>query len=692
MNILQVLPELNLGGVETGTVDLATSLVKLEHKAVVVSCGGELVSELKKRGVKHYLLDIHRKLPLNLFKNIRELVNIIRQENIDIVHARSRAPAWAGYFAARRTNIPFVTTCHGYYSTHLFSSVMGWGKLVIVPSQIIGRHQMEDFGVPFSRIRYIPRSVNLDRFKFKGPQDKSRSEFIVGIIGRITPLKGHIYFLRAMSKVMRNIPDVKIWIVGETSRGKERYREEVDVLVKHMNLSSSVEFLGRQRDIPHILHQLNLLVVPTITEEAFGRVIIEAQAAGVPVVATRVGGIVDIIDDGVNGLLVPAKDIQAMSEAIIKILRDIKLAKNLAVCGRKSVEKKFTLKQMVDSTLKVYQEARQPNILIIKFSAIGDVILSIPAIRALRNKYPGGKITCLTSKKAEEVLSRCPYIDELVIVDFKFKDKGILRLLRLAKILRGRCPDLCIDLQNNRRSHLLSFLSFAPHRYGYNNKKFSFLLNHKIDLPDVALAPVEHQSKILEMLDVTSYDKRLELWFGKEDKEYIDNLLSTEWVTRQQKLVGINISASNRWKTKRWPAKFIVKFSELLMAQDIRLILTGQESELYLARDIFRISKAKSIVTCGKTSVNQLASLIKRCSVYVSCDSAPLHIASSVNTPFVALFGPTDPLRHLPPADKSVLIRKDLSCSPCYKPDCSDIKCMHQISPEEVFAAVKELL
>ncbi|MDP1853338.1 MAG: lipopolysaccharide heptosyltransferase II [Candidatus Omnitrophota bacterium] len=692
MNILQVLPELNVGGVETGTVDLSVSLVKRGHKSIVASSGGELALEIEKQGVKHYTLDLRNKSPLVIFRNTKKLSGIIRGEKIEIVHARSRAPAWSAFFAARMCGIPFITTCHGYYSQHLFSCVMGWGKLVIVPSNIIGKHEMNDFGVPFDRIRHIPRSVDIEKFKFNGPQEKSRTDFVVGIIGRITPIKGHTYFLKAMSKVVRRVPNVKIWIVGETAKGKDNYREEIDVLIKRLGLSPNVEFLGKQRDVPHILNQLNILVASTITEEAFGRVIIEAQSAGVPVVATRVGGVVDIVDDGVNGLLVAPRDIQAMAQAIIKIMEDINLAKNLAAAGRKNVSEKFTLEQMVEKTLKVYEEAVKPNVLIIKLSALGDVILSIPAIRALRDKYPMSKITCLTSKDCEEVISRCPYIDELIVYDSKFKDKGIFGIFRIAKVLRERCPDICIDLQNNKKSHLFSFLSLAPNRYGYDNRKFSFLLNHKVALPKGPLVPLEHQGKIMEMLGVSFYDKKLELWPTKDDEERVGVFLKNEWLKAGQKLVGINISSSVRWQTKRWPAKFIVKLSELFIADDIRLILTGLEKDLDLARDIATNSKAKPVIACGKTSLNELACLIKRCNAYISCDSAPLHIAASMQTPFVALFGPTDPLRHLPPSDKSMLLRRNLPCSPCYKPDCKDVKCMSEITPEEVFMAAKKLL
>lgn len=711
MNILQVVPELDLGGVETGTVDMALSLAKLGHKSVVASSGGELAGTLQKAAVTHYSLDVRTKSPILMLRNIRVLYNIIKKEKIDLVHARSRVPAWPAFFAARLARVPFITTCHGYYSRHLFSFVMGWGKLVIVPSNVIGRRQIKDFGVPFNRVRYIPRSVDIEKFKFKSPREKDRLEPIVGIIGRISPIKGHIYFLRAMAKVARHIPHIKIWIIGDAGRGKEAYKEEIDVFIKRLGLSANVEFLGKQRDIPHILNQLNLIVVPTVGEEAFGRVIIEAQAAGVPVVASRVGGIVDIIEDGVNGLLVPPRDPQAVADKAVQILRDTNLAVALAASGRKSVEDKFTLTQMVGATIKVYEEAMSKNILVIKLSAIGDVILSTPALRAIRAEFPKAKIACLTSKECGEILLRSPYIDELIIADFKFKDKGIKGLLKLAKNLRERALDLCVDLQNNRKSHLLSFLSLAPDRYGYDNKKFSFLLNHKAALPKGDISPVEHQAKILEALGIAAYGKKLELWPQDDDRKYIDDLLNSEWIKPAQKLVGINISASRRWGSKLWPVKNVLRLNDLLASEDMRLVITGEERDLSLAQDIFQHAKVKPVIACGKTTLNQLACLIKRCSVYISGDSAPLHIASSMNTPFIALFGPTEPSRHLPPSDKFTLIRKHLPCSPCYKPECPESKgrfarflswrkggsfepamCMLSIAPEEVFAAVKKLL
>ena len=137
MNILQVLPELNVGGVETGTVDFSQYLIENGHKSVVVSAGGELVKDLESSGGIHYQLPVDKKSLPTIVRMINELARVIKKEDIEIVHARSRVPAWACFFACRKTGVKFITTCHGYYATHFFSRVMGWAKLIIVPSQVI---------------------------------------------------------------------------------------------------------------------------------------------------------------------------------------------------------------------------------------------------------------------------------------------------------------------------------------------------------------------------------------------------------------------------------------------------------------------------------------------------------------------------------------------------------------------------
>ena len=695
MNILQILPELNVGGVETGTLDLAKYLVRLGHKAVVVSNGGELVKELESNGAIHYQLPVHKKSIVSIIKMIPQLAAIIKKENIDIVHARSRVPAWAAFFACRRTNTVFITTCHGYYKKHPFSFVMGWAKRVIVLSNVIARHMIDDFNVPYERIALVPRSVDLERFIYLSPDKKRNGTFNVGIIGRITPLKGHLHFIKAMAKAARVIPSLKIWIVGDAPSSRQAYKEEIQVLVKRLGLGQCTEFLGTQRDIPGILSQLDLLVLSTVTHEAFGRVIVEAQAAGVPVVATEVGGVVDIIENGHTGLLVPPADSGSMSEAVIRIFQDKAFAVSLAENAYKKVKEKYSVELMVKNTLDVYKSALSNfKILIIKFSSLGDIILSTAALRAIREKFPANyKINFLIEESFRDVLSRCPYIDELLVVDFKNKDKGLRGVWRLARQLRKQNFDIVIDLQNNRKSHLLSFLTLAKNRYGYNNKKLGFLLNRGVKDGGQPIDPVTHQFKILNLLGIELKQPHLELWPSKEDQAYIDDLLTQEWLSVNQKIIGLNLSASQRWLAKSLPQAHIMKLCEELGRKDFRVVITGTENDFSRAQELTnQIKNAKLINACAKTTVNQLACLIQRCAVYISVDSSPMHIAAAMDVPFVALFGPTDPRRHLPPAKKFVLIRKDLPCSPCYKPKCQTKKCMELIKPQEILEAIEKLL
>ncbi|MBI4308890.1 MAG: GT4 family glycosyltransferase PelF, partial [Candidatus Omnitrophica bacterium] len=371
MNILQILPELNVGGVETGTVDFAKYLTAQGHKSIVVSAGGALAAELEQSGSRHYTLPVHRKNIFTILRCAHALAGIIKAEGIDIVHARSRVPAWAAFLACRRTQAAFVTTCHGYYAPHPLGRPMGWGKRVIAISQVIGRHMVQDFKVPPEFVRVIPRSVDLSKFQIDRAAKPMGAPKMIAMVGRITPLKGHPYFLKAMAQVVRQMPDVKIQIIGDVPAGKKPYKDELILLAKRLGLANHVEFLGNRRDVPQLLSQSDCLVLSTVTQEAFGRVILEAQAAGVPVVATKVGGVVEIIDDGDTGLLVMPKDPGAMAKAVLRLLGDRILAQKIVEQAQKRIDERYTIKHMAEATCEVYKEILQSmHILIVKLTSI----------------------------------------------------------------------------------------------------------------------------------------------------------------------------------------------------------------------------------------------------------------------------------------------------------------------------------
>jgi lipopolysaccharide heptosyltransferase II len=701
MNILQILPALDIGGVERGTADFARYLTLNGHKSVVVSGGGRLVRRLDEVGARHYRLPVGRKSPLTVVLMAKRLCEIIKKENIDIVHARSRVPAIIGFIAARITNRTFITTAHGYYNMHLPSRAMSWGRYVIVASRDMARHMIEDFGTPHERVKLIPRGVDLNEFKFKRgdeiEKDKhvKRKDFTVGIISRITPLKGHTDFLRAVSIVARTIPALKVLIVGDVPPSKTRYREELELLTRRLGISNIVNFIGSREDISDILSQLDVLVLPTKTPEAFGRVIIEAQAVGVPVVASKIGGIIDIIRDGENGLLSFPGDPHSIADAILKLFKDKTLASSIILNARKSVEKEYSLNTMAEKTLEVYREALSlKKILVIKIGALGDVILSIPSLKAIRKKFPDATIKVLVGLSSSDILSGCPYINERIVYDPNLRDARFKGLMKIASRLRKEDFDIVIDLQNNKKSHLLSYLSSASLRYGYDNGKWSFLLNRRVKDIKTPLEPVEHQFRTLKLLGIEKADEKLELWLPKEDEKWARNFLEENWLDSKQALIGINIGASKRWQSKRWDTAYIAELcDELAGRHNIRTLITGTDEDITRAREITKTSNSKPIISVGKTDILRLASLIKRCKVYITTDSAPLHIAASMGVPFIALFGPTNPKRHIPKVKTCKTLKSNIKCSPCYKPNCrKNNLCMKRIKVGDVLATAEELL
>ena len=189
-------------------------------------------------------------------------------------------------------------------------------------------------------------------------------------------------------------------------------------------------------------------------------------------------------------------------------------------------------------------------------------------------------------------------------------------------------------------------------------------------------------------------DLKLELFPSHKDEAYVQELLDSEWLSDGQVFVGLNISASAKWPSKNWPLEHMVKLCDILGSKNIRVILTGENKDKPLSRKLISKARSKPASFVGKTNILQLAALIKRCQVYISPDSAPLHVAAGMQVPIIAFFGPTDPRRHMPPADKSVILYKSMKCSPCYSGTCkiNTHACMNEILPEEVARKVMSFI
>jgi lipopolysaccharide heptosyltransferase II len=618
------------------------------------------------------------------------LRKIIQEERVDIVHAQSRMPAWVAYFACKATPATFISSCHGYYSQHFFSKVMGYAKKVIVISRIIGRHMVDNLGVDPQKIHLVYRGVDLSIYNYDSHKyDQIKDTLKIVNIARITPIKGQEDFIKAISIVVKQRPNIQAWIVGGVDKAKERYATKLHNLINKLGLKDKVKFLGERKDINSILSQSDILVLSTRVPEAFGRVIIEAGAVGVAVCAPQTGGIAEIIEHKKDGLLFSYADQNSMAQAITNLIDEPNLMREYSINLRRKVEEKFSLLRMARETRDVYQKALvDKKILVIKLGGLGDLILATASLRALREKFPAAKISLLIDKHLSPIIKNCPYIDELILYERKKR-----KISQLISGLKKKDFDISIDFKNSNFTHLIAYLSNIPCRYGFSKGLDGFLLNNPLRLsPNLNEEPVKQQFRILEKLGISNFNDGLELWTESKEDIFIEKVLQEKGVSRGDQIIGLSIGASPQWPTKNWPLENFVNLSQQLILRGFKVALLGGDC---LKEKAGAFPEDKNIINfMGETTLRELVSLIKRLAVLVTPDSAPLHIASAVNTKIVALFGPTDPQRHSPPADKIKVLVKHIDCQPCYKRRCphkDKMACLKQISVEEVLEEIIEM-
>ncbi|MFA5008362.1 MAG: glycosyltransferase [Candidatus Omnitrophota bacterium] len=691
MRIMQIVPRMEVGGVERGVLDLATYFKNKDSfggedslENIVVSGGGRLIKELEKENIVHYELPVYKKSFFSVFL-IPKLKKIIAKEKINIVHARSRVPGWLSFFATRGKNVCYITTIHGIYKNKWSSEVMGWGKFVICPSRAVARHMKEKFFVPEEKIVIINRWVNLNKFKITDAHKRKQSNTIVSI-GRITPSKGYEYLIEGFKKVVRQNPYLKLKIVGSPDKTKLDYYQQLKTLVNRFSLNHNVEFCGFRQDVENVLGEAKIAVSASVIDEAFPRAVLEACACGIPVIATEVGGVSEIIENEVNGIMVEPKNSEAIAKAILKLAGETALADSIAQKAREKIEKMYSMEKSLKETEEVYRRALSlKRILVIKASSLGDIILAIPSLKALKENFPDGKITVLALKKYASILYGCPYVDEIITLENDYK--RFKNILSVAKDLRRKSFDYIVDLQNNRASHLISFLTFPQHSFGYSRKWGFLLTKHIRYIRD--LNPLSSQEKILELIGVRIKEKKLTFWD-------IKNGLAEKLINEEDKLIGINVCASKKWSTKNWPVTHIKSLIELINKNlpSFKIVLLGDSDSKVVASQVESSAVRAPLNLCGKTTLQDLPAIIKNLKVFVTPDTATLHLAQALDIPTIALFGPTDPSLHTVKSKTLYIICKELLCSFCYNPKCRIDKtnlCMEKISAQEVFSQIKEI-
>ncbi len=368
--ILQVLPGLGGGGVERGTVEMTQAIVRAGGVALVASSGGLHASSIERAGGRNIILPMASKNPRRIWANASKLEEVIRAEGVTIVHARSRAPAWSAWIAAKRTGVRFVTTYHGAYNEkswvkRRYNAVMAKGEIVIAISHFIADLVMQRYGTDLAKIRIIHRGVDPAIFdpalvstsRMMKLSETWRLEVghpIIMLPGRISRWKGQNVLIEALA-LMRS-RDACVVFVGD-DQGRTRLVSELIQLAEQRGVSTRLRFVGHCDDMPAALKVADVVVNPSTDPEAFGRVVIEAQSMGALVVASDHGGAVETIEHDVTGWRFKPSDAQELADTLdyaLSLTLDERQA--VGVAARQSVIDNYTTAEMQRKTLDVYRE------------------------------------------------------------------------------------------------------------------------------------------------------------------------------------------------------------------------------------------------------------------------------------------------------------------------------------------------
>jgi len=366
MRVLLLTTHLNIGGVTSYTVNLARGLRKKNIQVFIASSGGELVETLYAEGIPHLLLNIKTKCEFHpkLFLAFLKLLTFIKVNNINVIHAQTRVTQILAYFISTFCGTAYISTCHGFFkSGRLSRRLLGaWGDYTIAISDAVEDHLIKDFKLKKEKALLIYTGVDCEKFSRpietteKGLLRKSlgfEKSPVIGSITRLSPVKGLRHVLFAMKDILKVVPNARLLLVGE-GPSKEYLME----LARRLGIIKNVFFALSTTDTIRFLSIIDIFVFYSL-QEGLGLSLLEAMAAGKPCVASNVGGISSVIEDGVTGILVPSKETHPLKEAIVKLLKNEKLRSEFAQKGQALVREKFSLNNMTNQVIGVYKRALQ---------------------------------------------------------------------------------------------------------------------------------------------------------------------------------------------------------------------------------------------------------------------------------------------------------------------------------------------
>ena len=366
MRILHVLSHLNTGGITRYVLSLSARLAQRGHRVIVASDSGDAAGQLPALGVERWDLPLHTSAEISpqVVRSMGRLAARLSREPVDLLHAHTRVGQVVAAWASRRTGIPYLTTWHGMFRRRLGRRL--WpctGQVTIAISEPVRQHLIEDFAVPSERIRLIYNGIDTAYYAvrpaaqalhaFRAQWGLTEHDVVVGGIGRLASgrVKGFDTLLVAAYLLQRTLPSLRVLIVGDGPR-----RPFLEDIVRRLRLQQRVRFVGALPDVRVALAAMNVFVFPSRWPEAFGLTLVEAMAAGRPVVATKVGAVPEIIQHGRDGWLISSDDPRELAESLALLVYDPLTAQCLGEQGQRRVREAFNLERMTDEVEALYRE------------------------------------------------------------------------------------------------------------------------------------------------------------------------------------------------------------------------------------------------------------------------------------------------------------------------------------------------
>ncbi len=706
LTILQVLSRLNYGGVESYAIRLARGLAQRGHRVIVASHGGQLVSELEASGIEHIPISFAgaRMLP-----GAWKLSRIIEREHVDIVNAHNWRAGAVTHLACRRAGVPFILTIHGTRDPVNRYTVFYWSERVAVVSEASRRNLVDGFGLPADRVIKTIIGVDCDRFRPVEPDAALAAELGVTPgaprvvhVSRFSHSKVPVALaaIAAMEQVARDVPGVELLLVGQ---GPEE--SEVELAARCMNESlrrRAVFALGGRGDVSRIL-PLGDVVIGTAS------VALEAMACGLPLVAAGKGGYFGVVrpqnlDEAERSCFADHVDItevtpEALARDLTNLLCDPLEAKRLGAFGREAAEARWSVASLTADVEALYREAlsersQVKRVLVFHLNQIGDLMFTLPALKALREAYPTAHITSVARPHLAGLLSASGFVDEI-----HHRPPGPLHTaIGLGMELRRNRPDLAIAFSQSATMALCARISGARRRVGYVDSNLPRLFTHRIQVRGIP-----SPEKVMRLVRGIGLQLRKTDYVGlvdlpEEDRQYADRLLEEADLQGGGPLIALAPGESGGKPYKAWTAEGFSQVAQRLQRDfSARLLVVGSEGDARLGHQILAaVAPRHGSNLAGRTTPSQLAAVLDRCDLLIGIDSGPMHVAAAMGTPVVALFGPTDPRRTGPQGEGHEVIFHEQECwGPCVHPltpTCGHRNCMMAITPDEVLAAALRVL